>query len=544
MQSIQVFQDALRKVEGLTADLLTAEGVAKFQRDKAALETQWAEARYLKVPVVGVFSAGKSSFLNVFTQKPGLLPVDTMPETAVAYELYYDTTERIELYREGQRIDSRPLAEIKALDTAPGDVAKVYCDSPVVQGLQERGIILVDMPGIGSGIERHDAAIYHYVQSGTAFVLMVDVDQGALRTSTLVFLQELKLFHKFPAVFLTKTDKKPADEVKKVADYLAYQLKQVSDATPTVGTVCSVDQDTEAFAQHLAGLDPNALLRERFGAQVRAVVEGVKQELSTRISVRQQDIADIDGVIAAIEAEIAKAKEQLPDAEGQADTPEKSTQDVLDSIDQALRAKVSTLAQMMVRGESGEDIKSVVASTVRTTLLTSLEEEARQYADAVGQAVQASAHRIAGIKLDTSFVEGFDQMVNMLKGILNKLPVGGPWAKALTLILTYIPQFKEFLSWLFGKSESDRLAEATAKITEEIPSIVEALREQVYTMVSDNQKRIQLSMQEAYITQMNNVLAGYTEKKADAEKTKEKVQQEIDTLQTTIEALGTLSATL
>lgn len=542
MQSIQFFRDALCKVEGLTADLLTAEGVAKFQRDKAALETQWAEARYLKVPVVGVFSAGKSSFLNVFTQKPGLLPVDTMPETAVAYELYYDTTERIELYREGQRIDSRPLAEIKALDTAPGDVAKVYCDSPVVQGLQERGIILVDMPGIGSGIERHDAAIYHYVQSGTAFVLMVDVDQGALRTSTLVFLQELKLFHKFPAVFLTKTDKKPADEVKKVADYLAYQLKQVSDATPTVGTVCSVDQDTEAFAEHLAGLDPNALLRERFGAQVRAVVEGVKQELSTRISVRQQDIADIDGVIAAIEAEIAKAKEQLPDAEGQADTPEKSTQDVLDSIDQALRAKVSTLAQMMVRGESSEDIKSVVASTIRTTLLTSLEEEAYQYADAAGQAVQASAHSIAGIK--PNFIAGFEQVVDVLKNVLAMLPVGGIWAKALTLILTNLPQIKTILSWLFGTSESDRLAEATAKITEQIPSIVEALREQVYTMVSDNQKRIQLSMQEAYITQMNNVLAGYTEKKADAEKTKEKVQQEIDTLQTTIEALGTLSATL
>lgn len=82
-----------------------------------------------------------SSLLNVFTQKPGMLPVDTAPETAVAYEMYYDTNERVELYREGSKVDTRSLSDIKGLDTKPGEIAKVYSNSEPIERLQDKSII-------------------------------------------------------------------------------------------------------------------------------------------------------------------------------------------------------------------------------------------------------------------------------------------------------------------------------------------------------------------------------------------------------------------
>lgn len=136
------YQVALDKV-GEVAPLLIGEAQAELKTKSEEFMNEVQESRYIKVPLVGVFSAGKSSLLNVFTQKPGMLPVDTMPETAVAYELYYAQTECVELYRNGNKVDAKPLADIKQLDTKPGDIAKVYCTSEPVRELQQRGIILV-----------------------------------------------------------------------------------------------------------------------------------------------------------------------------------------------------------------------------------------------------------------------------------------------------------------------------------------------------------------------------------------------------------------
>jgi hypothetical protein len=99
--------------------ILKGEAQEKLKKDAEEFLNYAQDSRFIKVPLVGVFSAGKSSLLNVFTQKPGMLPVDTMPETAVAYELYYSQTESVELYRDNKKIDSKPLADIKQLQTEP-----------------------------------------------------------------------------------------------------------------------------------------------------------------------------------------------------------------------------------------------------------------------------------------------------------------------------------------------------------------------------------------------------------------------------------------
>lgn len=200
------FQKILDQVSEI-ANVLVGNAQHEFNVKVEAFVNEIQDSRYIKVPLVGVFSAGKSSLLNVFTQKPGLLPVDTDPETAVAYELYYGSQECVELYREDKKIDTKLLGDIKQLPTQPGDIARVYCTSEPIKALQERGIILVDMPGIGSGIERHDAAIFNYIHSGTAFILLVDAEQGSLRGSTLTFMNELSRYDKHPAVLISKIDK-------------------------------------------------------------------------------------------------------------------------------------------------------------------------------------------------------------------------------------------------------------------------------------------------------------------------------------------------
>ena len=132
MNNINKYQVALDKVSEVSP-LLIGDAQNELKRKSEEFMNMVEESRYIKVPLVGVFSAGKSSLLNIFTQKPGMLPVDTMPETAVAYELYYAASECVELYRNGSKIDTKPLAEITQLDTKPGDIAKVYCTSEPIK---------------------------------------------------------------------------------------------------------------------------------------------------------------------------------------------------------------------------------------------------------------------------------------------------------------------------------------------------------------------------------------------------------------------------
>lgn len=216
MKVVEKFQNLLKDVESISGALMTKSGADEFKNKRKRFESLLDKSQYVKVPLVGIFSAGKSSALNIYVKKPGLLPVDTTPETAVAYELYYSTDERVELYRSGELIAKTAVIEIKSLPVQPGDVALVYVDSQPVKQLQDRGIILVDMPGIGSGNQNHDEAIMNYIEFGTAFIMLMDAEQGALKGSTLQFVEELKKYSIKSAFLISKIDKKPASDIQDI----------------------------------------------------------------------------------------------------------------------------------------------------------------------------------------------------------------------------------------------------------------------------------------------------------------------------------------
>lgn len=538
MNNVMKFQMALDKMSEVKP-LLIGEAQNELNEKCEKFIQEVEESRYIKVPLVGVFSAGKSSLLNVFTQKPGMLPVDTMPETAVAYEMYYGQTECVELFRNGSKIDSKPLAEIKQLDTKPGDIAKVYSTSEPIKSLQERGIILVDMPGIGSGIERHDAAIFNYINSGTAFVLIVDAEQGSLRGSTLAFMHELAQYNMHPAVLISKIDKKPEGDVKDIVEYVQYQMTRLGNQNPFVSTVCAVNNNLEGLNKYLESLDPEALNAEKFGKKFVQIVNSVLEQLKVRVELRTKDIADVDEKLAKIEEEISNVKAELPVANSNADSPEKSTQDILDNVRAALEAKATDIAQMIVDKEDQESIKSVIVSIVRTEIIRSLKEESEQYSSALGSAVQESIQDLATIEVDNDFMSDFSDIYNLVVGYIEMfMNAGGIWGQIAKILLPFLP---DVLNWLFGKSDVELLEEVRAKVmTKCVNQVTEGLKPTLYKMTVENQRRIQEKIQAELVAKMEKVKEGLREKMSDANKSKEEVQAELVKLNNAIELLNSV----
>lgn len=536
MNNMMKYQEALGKVSEVS-NLLIGEAQNSFKVKSEEFMDEVRASQYIKVPLVGVFSAGKSSLLNIFTGKSGMLPVDTMPETAVAYELYYGTTETVELYRDGTKVDTKPLAEIKNLDTQPGDIAKVYCTSEPIKRLQEKDIILVDMPGIGSGIDRHDAAIFNYINSGTAFVLLVDAEQGSLRGSTLSFMQELSQYNMYPAVLVSKIDKKPEGDVKEIVDYIRFQMSKLGNEQPFVGTVCSVNNDLEGLNRYLSGLNPEALVAEKLGKKFKYLVGGVIEQLKMRIALRSKDIADVDEKIKQIDEEISNVKTELPTENCNVDTPEKSTQDILDNVRFALEAKAGDIAQMIVNREDEETIKATILSIVRAEMISSFKDESDQYSSALGLAVQESMKDMEAIKLSPDFMSDFSPIIELFKGpILELIPVAAPWKMLLSALLPYLPNI---LSRLFGKNEQEAVEEVRGKVIELcVQQVLTSIQPTVLKITKENQQRIQKQIQEEVISKMEKVKAGLREKMADAHKNKEEVEAELTQLNAAISHLN------
>ncbi|WP_315546275.1 dynamin family protein [Prevotella koreensis] len=543
MNNINKYQVALDKVSEVSP-LLIGDAQNELKRKSEEFMNMVEESRYIKVPLVGVFSAGKSSLLNIFTQKPGMLPVDTMPETAVAYELYYAASECVELYRNGSKIDTKPLAEITQLDTKPGDIAKVYCTSEPIKELQEKGIVLVDMPGIGSGIERHDAAIFNYINSGTAFILIVDAEQGSLRGSTLAFMHELSQYSMFPAVLVSKTDKKTEADVKDITEYIKFQMTQLGNTNPYISTVCSVNNNLEGLNRYLESLNPESLVAEKLSKSLKIIVNSVIEQMKVRISLRSKDIENIDEKIKQIDEEINNVKAELPVGENQdIDTPEKSTQDILDNVKAALEAKATDIAQMIVDKEDQESIKAVIVSIVRAEIISSLKEESEQYSTALGTAVQEQMRNLATIEVDTDFMKDMSEILEILNGyIAMLLPAGGIWGNLARVLLPFLPGI---VNWLFGKTDEDILEEVREKVISKcVNEVAEGIRPTISKITIDTQHKIQEKIQSELVSKMEKVKEGLREKIADANKTKEEVTDELSKLNAAVSHLNSVIAEL
>ena len=213
MEKVKFYVDVISKAYDVAKESFNnSESLKKAESEKDVLTNELEKDSFIKVPFVGDFNAGKSSLINSMLGAD-ILPTNILPETAVSYELYYSANEKLEVWLDDKLVETTPVSQIKSLQLTPRNLVKLYLNNPVVKEWNDRNIVVVDMPGIDSGVEAHNNAILHYVQDGTFFVLVSEVEGGTLRLSTLSFIEEIKKYGAQLAVVVSKIDKKPEQEV-------------------------------------------------------------------------------------------------------------------------------------------------------------------------------------------------------------------------------------------------------------------------------------------------------------------------------------------
>ncbi|WP_273898015.1 dynamin family protein [Helicobacter pylori] len=203
--------------------------------DKTECSTLLAsvQKQQLVIPVVGNFSAGKSTLLNRFLEK-SVLPTGITPETSLATELHYSANERIEAFSNNdEKTESFELNEqsfeVIKKNAAKYSCLKVYLNNEALK--DSAPLVFVDMPGFDSPISSHTHAILEYLERGVHFVILVSVEEGNLTKRMVRELKNLLEFDKGLSFILSKTNLRTPSQVGEISHYIQDQIQDHLDLT-------------------------------------------------------------------------------------------------------------------------------------------------------------------------------------------------------------------------------------------------------------------------------------------------------------------------
>ncbi|MEO5292509.1 dynamin family protein [Limosilactobacillus sp. WILCCON 0053] len=458
-----------------------------------------------RVLVVGAFSSGKSALLNTFMGGEKLLTENISMETAIATELFYSPEEyavRVKLDGSEERCS---IEEAKQKN--PSDCLKYqfYLPNESLKNLGD--IILVDMPGYGSGVKEHNKAITQYINSAAGYVYVTSADAGTFDAESQLFLDEIQNYSSSIKFVLTKCDKHTPSNTKEIASSVKNNIEYVlGKQVDLLETSSRYEDAPEKLARLFSNFDPDELMIGQLGDRCKRDMEFAKDSLITQKDALKFNSYQIDQEIAKNEErKLQLAKDMEKDKERQLDyVVNKGTQDVLNKVDSRLRGNLYELVDAAEQGDAA--FNNTVSSILRPVLNESL-------SDVLNSSYNSTMKNIVS-KFNTDNSLSGEQLVNAasgfsagLKTLENKKSgnvAGGSYriiASILSLATSVInpilevliilgPDLVNMISGLFGPSKREKLSNQIEN--QVIPKIVEGLR----SGVADNLKKSQAEMSE------------------------------------------------
>jgi GTPase SAR1 family protein len=257
----------------------------------------------LIVPVIGGFSAGKSSLINSFLGSE-ILPVKITPETALSTELRYSNKNYIEAIKKDNSIetfDISLMSEIKN-NARNYQYIKLYLNNQNLKDIEP--LILVDMPGFDSPIELHNQAIMNYLNKGVYFIILNSIEDGVIPKSILREIDNIVEFNKDFTFCISKTNLKPGEIIKEVKNTIQEQLEVEFDYNKDI--VLLDDNSGSNLDKILKSININNLYRKIFLEELKSNYFQVESTFNTTIYSLKTTDEEIEKWINEIESSINK----------------------------------------------------------------------------------------------------------------------------------------------------------------------------------------------------------------------------------------------
>jgi GTP-binding protein EngB required for normal cell division len=364
----------LRLLEQIT----TRNGLVEFRPRIDALASRLEDDSF-EVALFGRVSSGKSSLLNALLGTR-VLPVGVNPITAVPTKLRYGVSLKVAVsYGDGRNalVSIEELARLVTEQGNPGNLANIVraiveVPSPRLQ----RGILLVDTPGLGSLAKRGATETLAYLPSADLALLLID----AGTTLSEEDLGTLRLLYGagIPAlVLLSKADLLANDDLHRATAYIAEHIKRDLGLSVVVHPVSALSEHSvmldQFFERELfprfekARILKKASISRKIGALREAItsaIEGSLDRAKRPDSKLTVDLSDLESTLRLATGAVGEQYTVL--SRGFREFGEKPDL-VLDLVaDQAVLWAHTNAANRLSSLELSECIHNVIAQLVRS----------------------------------------------------------------------------------------------------------------------------------------------------------------------------------
>lgn len=330
----------------------------------------------IRLPFIGGFSSGKSSLINALIDEP-LLSTEVTPETAVAAELRYGKERSfVGHFADGESISftQEDVQENRITALAPKGWLSIELPSKILAKTPQ--LVLVDMPGWGSGVEAHHLVIDAYADRSLAYAVVVSAEEGTLRDSLRKALLELAVQEKPVILVIAKAHKRNESDVAHIAKNLTQEIAELMGRAPLAVAI------TSAAKQNVGQLqEALKLLQSRLESVFdNTVTKSWRSELQRASQLMQglaaQDFKDAEAISAEIEMFEGKMAEfdqrlirETTALEGQI---EPIAHKIRMQIERSLSLRLDTLTE---RAVAGGNVSDDILGTARLVVSQSIKEE-------------------------------------------------------------------------------------------------------------------------------------------------------------------------
>lgn len=342
---------------------------------KSLLEMQNTVKNFkINAPLIGLFSAGKSSILNKYLNID--LPVGIEAKTSVACEFVYDSDEYLEVVSDKNESSRKSIAELKDLTIENCSFVRMHLNSDKLMNLKD--ITIVDMPGLDSGYEQHNKAIKNYISSASYFIIIMDIENGTIKKSLLDFLKELDLYKLKFGFILSKYEQKEESDIEDIIKNTEETILNYIGEKVFVGKVSPHNSDIEDFENILSNMQTVDIAKNNLYSNLKLILEDLLKELNRKLKYDRFDINEINKNIRELEKKSQdieksiekeayfiknKANNQLTDA-------------ILSDISNTLSENVDML--VMKAKENSSSLGNAINQLVRKNITVSSERNLRK----------------------------------------------------------------------------------------------------------------------------------------------------------------------
>lgn len=344
-----------------------------LQADEVQRMKNDVEYTELLIPVIGAFSAGKSSLLNTFLGD-NVLGVGLTPETELATELRYSNDPHLLALRPDGSSERLDLSALSTLKSRAGDFTHVqlYLENPQLEALGS--LVLVDMPGFGSSLANHNKAIAYYLPRGVHFIVVTSVEDGNITQSMLRQLDDLQTYGRDFTFLLNKVNLRSNDQVQAVAELVDDQIRSnFVDSRPVIAV--GLDGNLR-LKEALTRLQPEQILRQVFEDRLKDLTHSLLSQINLALTSLKKDQTENQHALSELAKGIRQIERKRDDVlEDLRDQQLDRTVDrCLNTVGRELDTVESELVNAGLTGNQ-EAFSRIISEVIRSSMTRSIKDQ-------------------------------------------------------------------------------------------------------------------------------------------------------------------------